>query len=214
MELEKNADEHIHKFSKIEDVDAALKALETVKNLDDKSLVDAGQMDILKTEMATTFNEKEAALIKGWGDKEMEFERQVKDREDTIYNLMVTSKFSTSPYVTDKLVLPPDIAANTFGHNFKVEGEGKNLRVVGYYNGEKINSRTRYGEEATFDEAMEFVVDKYSQKNRILKSSGSGGSGAGGNLSGGTGPKTIPRSDKEAVSLNIDKIASGEVIVV
>jgi hypothetical protein len=213
-ELEKEKDEYVQKYSKIENVGVALKALETVKNLDDKSLVDAGQMDILKAEMANTYNEKEAALKKGWGEKEKVYDDALKEKEDTIYNLLVTSKFSTSPFVTEKLVLPSDIAANTFGHNFRVEGEGKNLRVVGYHNGEKIHSRTRYGDEATFDEAMEFIVDKYSQKDRILKSSGTSGSGASGNASGGAGPKTIPRSDKEAISRNIDKIATGEIVVV
>jgi len=71
-----------------------------------------------------------------------------------------------------------------FGQAFKVE-DGK---VVAYDPaGNKIFSRSRAGEVADFDEALEALVDQYPYKDQILRGSGASGGGAspGGGTSGG-----------------------------
>ena len=63
----------------------------------------------------------------------------------------------------------------TFGNSFKIE-EGK---VVAYdAQGQKIFSRSRPGELADFNEALETLVSQYPHRDHILKSSGANGGGA------------------------------------
>jgi len=59
-----------------------------------------------------------------------------------------------------------------FGQSFKVE-EGKVVAYDG--SGNKIYSRSKPGETAGFDEALEFLVENYPQKDHILKASGNSG---------------------------------------
>ncbi|MCS5880838.1 hypothetical protein LNP17_13745 [Klebsiella variicola subsp. variicola] len=44
--------------------------------------------------------------------------------------------------------------------------------------GNKIYSRSKPGELAAFDEALEFLVEQYPQKDHILKASGNQGGGS------------------------------------
>ena len=72
----------------------------------------------------------------------------------------------------------------TFGKAFKIE-DGK---VVAYdAHGQKIFSRTRPGEIADFDEALETLVEQYPHEEHILKGSGANGGGAGGSAPPGSG---------------------------
>jgi len=68
----KEATEKLAVYSVIPDIDEAISAIETVKNLDAKKLVDAGQIEILKSEMSKTFAEKESSLTRQWTQKEQE----------------------------------------------------------------------------------------------------------------------------------------------
>lgn len=197
------------------DAEEARKAIETVKNLDQKKLIDAGQVDLVKNEMAQTFKEKETTLKKQHEAEINDLQGKITQKENLIYQQLVTNRFALSPFIKERTLLPPDIAANQFGHHFKVKGEGDNInnyRVVGYMNGEEILSRERYGEVADFEEAISIIIDKYPGKDLILKGSGDGGSGGQGNAGGG-GVKTIPASDQAAIQANLSKIATGEVKV-
>ncbi|MBU2249693.1 MAG: hypothetical protein KKD77_23300 [Gammaproteobacteria bacterium] len=174
------------------DPEVAKKALETVKNLDDKKLVDAGQMETLKMEMNKAFTQKEEDLKKSFKLKEEAYVGEVKKKSDTIFELMVKSQFSNSPTIQDKTILPADIASNYFGKHFVVEGDGPDAKVIGYINGEKIFSRERPGEPAHFEEALSVIIDTYPMKERILKATagGAGGGGGQGNQNrGGTGKR-------------------------
>jgi len=181
------------------DPDVAKKALDTIKNFDDKKLIDAGQVETLKSEMNKAFIEKENDLKKGFGLKEKSYIDMVKSKDGTIFDLMVRTQFASSPTIVEKTVLPADIAANYFGSNFVVEGEGRDAKVIGYMNGEKIFSRERPGEPAGFEEALNVIIDKYPMKDRILKATAGGAGGAGGQ--GGQGSGGQGKRDKSFYDL-------------
>jgi hypothetical protein len=68
--------------------------------------------------------------------------------------------------------VPADIIESRFGKNFKIE-EGK---VVAYgHDGNKLFSKSRPGEPAEFEEALELLVDGYAHKDQILKGTGNSG---------------------------------------
>lgn len=123
-----------------------------------------------------------AEMSKVYDAKLAEKDTIIAGKDGHIYKLEVSNRFKSSP-IMEKLVLPPDLAESAFGSNFKIE-EGS---VVGYLNGQRIFSREKPGELASFDEALAQVIDAYPMKDRILKGSGSSGSGAQGGQSTNNG---------------------------
>lgn len=175
-------------FDGITDVTAALAALETVGKLSDKKLIEAGEVDRVRAEAKKAFDDKLRGIEEGYAPV-------IKER-DSLKAALVAEKvggsFSRSKYIADKLAIPADIVQAMFGDRFKLDGD----QVVGYdSNGEKIFSRAKPGTVATFDEAVESLVEGYSRKDSILKSSGAngGGAGAGGAGNGASGKKSLTR---------------------
>lgn len=167
-------------FEGITDPAAAIKALNTVKNLDDKKLVDAGEVEKVKQE-----------AIKSVRAEFEPFVTKAKDLEAQLYNEKIGGAFARSKFASEKLAIPPDLVQAAFGSRFKVEN-GKTVATDA--NGQTIFSRTRHGEPADFEEALEILVDQYPNKASILKGSGASGSGAGGSGNQGAGgKKTITR---------------------
>ncbi|HJF29112.1 MAG TPA: hypothetical protein K8V79_12930 [Acinetobacter lwoffii] len=163
-------------FEGIEDPVAAKKALETLKNFDDKKLVDAGEVEKIKLEAIKAVEEKYAPIV------------QERDTFQTqLHNELIGGGFARSKFIQDNIAVPVDMIQATFGQSFKIE-EGK---VVAYgADGQKIYSRTRPGEVADFDEALETLVGGYQYKDSILKGSQS----QGGGFQGGGGNKSGPKS--------------------
>jgi len=175
----------------ITDPAAAAKALTTVKNLDDKKLVDAGEVEKVK-----------AAAVES---VRKEYEPVVKERDTLKGQLdshLIGGAFSRSKFIADKFAAQGpagvEIAQALFSNRFKVE-DGK---LTAYdANGSKLFSRTRHGELADADEAIEMMVDAYPHKTSLLKGSGGSGGGApGGGNGGGGGKKTYTRSQFDALS--------------
>lgn len=155
--------------------EAAKKALETIKALDQKKLVDAGEVEKVKAEAVEAFKKQMEETKQSYEQKISQNADEIKHRDDQIFKLMVSNRFSTSKAVAEKLSVPPDMVEAMFGRNFKIE-EGK---VVGYINGKKVYSRKNAGEYAEFDEALETMIESYPQKDMILRGSGASGSGTG-----------------------------------
>lgn len=173
-------------FEGITDGAAAKKALEIVANLDQKKLVDAGEIEKVKEEISKAYKGQVDEL----SAKAQTFEKQ-------LYEEKIGGAFSRSKYIGEKLAIPADLVQSKFGAAFKVE-DGKTIAYDQH--GQKIYSRTRPGEIADFDEAIESLVEQYPHRDHILKGSGASGSGAsnnGGN--GGQGKKTISRSQFDAL---------------
>lgn len=163
------------------DPDVALRAIETVQNFSDKEMFDSNQVESMKSQMNKAYTEKLDALTKSHKSEMESMSGSMSKKDAAIFKLLVKDRFNTSPFIMNKLLIPSEIAADYFGHHFKVEGEPENLRVIGYIGDEKILSRERPGTPADFEEAIETIVDNYKLKDRILKSSGPG-AGSSGNL--------------------------------
>lgn len=180
-EAKERAEAALKAFEGIADPAAALKALATIKNLDDKKLVDAGEVEKVKAEAIKAVEEKYKPTV----EKSDKLERE-------LYAERVGGQFARSKFIADKVAVPADMVQATFGRYFKDEG-GK---AVAYGpDGNKVYSRSKPGEPADFDEALEILVGAYPHRDSILKGTG-GGSGARGGAGGaGNGAKTITRAE-------------------
>lgn len=169
------AESTLQTFAGIDDPAAAKKALETLKNFDDKKLVDAGEVEKVKAEAIKAVEDKYAPIVQ----ERDSFQAQ-------LHKELIGGGFSRSKFIQDKIAVPADMLQATFGQNFKIE-DGK---VVAYgVDGQKIFSRSRPGEVAEFDEALETLVGGYQFKDQILKGGQGNGGGFGGQGNLNTGLK-------------------------
>ena len=182
------AETSLKAFEGIEDPTAAKKALETLKNFDDKKLVDAGEIEKVKAEAIKAVEDKYAPIV------------QERDAfQSQLHNELIGGGFARSKFIQDNIAVPVDMIQATFGKNFQIEG-GKVVAVGA--DGQKIYSRARPGEIADFDEALETLVGGYQHKDSILK----GGQGSGGGFQGNGGNKSGPKSLAECKTKD-EKIA-------
>lgn len=178
------AESALKTFEGIEDPAAAKKALETLKNFDDKKLVDAGEVEKVKAEAIKAIEDKYAPIV------------QERDAFQTqLHNELIGGGFARSKFIQDNIAVPVDMIQATFGKNFQIE-DGKVVAVGA--DGQKIYSRARPGEVADFDEALETLVGGYQHKDSILKGSQAGGAGYQGG-GGQGGAKTLSRQQFDAL---------------
>jgi hypothetical protein len=149
-------------FEGIEDPNKAKKALDVLKNLDDKKLIDAGEVDKVKKEAQEAFAEQLKATEKKY--------KPVVDERDSLkaelHQEKLSTAFNRSKFIQDKIAIPVDLAQARFGSNFEVK-DGK--IVAKDASGNQVYSRARPGEIADFDEALEILVDAYPHRDNILK---------------------------------------------
>jgi hypothetical protein len=184
-ERAEKAENTLKTFDGITDPAAAIKAMGIVKNLDDKKLVDAGEVQRVKDETIKSVR--------------AEFDPVVKERDSyksELYAEKIGGAFARSKFITDKMAIPADMVQAAFGGRFSIEG-GKVIAKDA--NGQQIFSRTRHGDPADFDEALEIMVDSYPHKASILKGSGASGGGAQGGGGAGGGGKTMTRAQFDAL---------------
>lgn len=163
-EAKEAAEVSLAKFSGITDPTKALEALEMMTKIDQKKLIDAGAVDQVRADITKSFQ----TMLDEANNRATTLEGQ-------LYESMIGGNFSGSKFITDKIAIPSDMLQARFGQSFKVE-DGK---VVAYDGtGNKIYSRAKPGELASFDEAIEFLVEQYPQKDHILKASGNQGGGS------------------------------------
>lgn len=158
-------------FEGIDDPAKALEAMKITANLDQKKLVDAGEIEKVKSEIG-----------KAWQDKLDAEVQRAAALEGQLYAEKVGGAFARSKFIADKLIIPGDLVQARFGSNFNIE-DGR--IVAKDANGNKLYSASNPGELASFDEALEMLVNQYPNKDSILKGSGGTGGGFGGNPSGG-----------------------------
>lgn len=163
-EAKEAAESQLSKFSGITDPAKALEALETLTKIDQKKLIDAGAVDQVKADITKSF---QAQLDEANG-KSQKLEQQ-------LYGEMIGGRFGGSKFIQEKMAIPADFVQSRFGNSFKIE-DGKVVAYDG--SGNKVYSRAKPGELADFDEALEFLVEQYPQKDHILKASGTSGGGS------------------------------------
>ena len=108
-------DARLKPFEGITDPAAAIKALVTVKNQDDKKLVDAGQIEQIKNETIKAIR--------------LEYEPVVAERDSlkgALYGEKIGGAFARSKVIADKFAIPADMVQARFGSNFKIE-DGKTV---------------------------------------------------------------------------------------
>jgi hypothetical protein len=194
-------------FDGIEDPEKARKAIDIVKNLDDKKLIDAGEVDRVKLEAKAAFDEQLKAVEKKYQPVTAERDQY----RDSLFKEIVGGAFSRSKFITEKLAIPFDLAQAKFGNSFIIE-DGK---VIGKNSaGERIFSRVKPGEIADFDEALETLVEDYPYRDSILKGSGASGSGAGGSTRIVGGKKTMTRAQFEGLGAAEKMAAVKDVAIV
>lgn len=185
-ERAEKAEGSLKAYEGITDPVAAIKALTTVKNLNDKQLVDAGEVERVKNEAIKSVQAQFEPVVK-----------EASELKAQLYAEKIGGAFARSKFIADKVAVPADLLQASFGQRFTIEG-GKIIAKDA--NGNQLFSRTRHGEPADFDEALELLVEAYPHKASILKGSGASGGGAGGGGSGGAGKQTIKRADFQALS--------------
>jgi hypothetical protein len=160
----------------------ARKALDTVKHLDDKKLIDAGDVEKVKNEITKAMQAKIDEATKGRDAAEQALQRE-----------LIGGNFARSKFISDKLAIPVDVAEAFFSKHFSV----KDGKVVSKgYDGADIYSPENPGQLASFDEALSKLVDGYPNKAAILKGSTASGGGANpGGGAGGAGTRTISRAE-------------------
>lgn len=163
-EAKEAAEASLAKFSGITDPTKALEALEMMTKIDQKKLIDAGAVDQVKADITKSFQTQLD-----------EANNKNKTLESQLYDAKIGGSFSGSKFIADKIAIPADLLQARFGQSFKVE-DGNIVAVDA--TGNKIYSRSKPGELASFDEALEFLVEQYPQKDHILKSSGNQGGGS------------------------------------
>ena len=170
------------------DASKAREALETVKNIDLKKMIDSGKLEEVRKELTTQFQTQIAEKDKAYADLRTEYD-----------NTRISNIFAGSEFIRTRVAVPADMFEATFKGNFKIE-DGK--IVVKDKAGNQLMSKKKIGEYADPDEALELLIEQHPQKDVILKAngqSGSGNRGNGGNGGGGNG-KTMKRSEYDGLS--------------
>jgi Mn-dependent DtxR family transcriptional regulator len=181
-------------FDGIDDPEKARKAIETVKNFDDKKLIDAGEVEKVKKEAQDAYAEQIKA-------QEKKYQPVITERDSLksqLHHEKLSTAFGRSKFIADKLAIPVDLAQAKFGTNFQVMDDGK-IRAKGA-DGNLVYSRANPGNPADFDEAFEILVDAYPYRDNILKGSGASGGGAGGTGGGAGGGKQVTRAQFDAMT--------------
>lgn len=203
-------------FDGIEDPATARRALATLKNLDDKKLVDAGQVDKVKQEVADAFRAQIEESKAAFQARVDELEASNKSLTRNLYDEIVGGAFAKSKVIADKFAIPADLVQARFGHHFGVE-KGALFAVDGQ--GNRLYSRVKPQDLAGFDEALMILVDGYAHKNSILKGFGASGGGAvpNGGIGGDSfgGKRQVLRSQLDAMDpVQRAQVASSKDVVV
>lgn len=156
-------------FAGISDPAEALKGMQFMASMDGKKVMDDEGIQKLIQAAVKPLQVENETLKTGLAEK-----------DGHIYKLEVSNKFQASPFVKDKLLVPPDMLEATFGKHFKIDN-GKMVAIDTAGN-QIFNVK---GEPAAFDEAIQSLVDAHPMKDNLYRASGANGSGQ--QQSNGTG---------------------------
>lgn len=180
------------------DAKAAREALEWRSKVDQKSLVDAGEVDKVRDEIS-----------KNYTGQISERDKRIGDLTTELNSLKKANAFNGSDYIDKNVAMPRDMLRKYFDENFRIGEDGK-MTAFGA-DGNKLYSKTRAGEDANFDEAIEQLIERSPYKDHILKAPeqrGTGNHGGGGNRAGGATMSkaafaALPAMDQAAAGVRV-----------
>lgn len=180
-EAKEAAEAKIKEFDGFGEPKEIAKLIEIGKSVEGKKLIESGEVEALKAQIAKQFepvvNENNTLKSK-------------------IYDLQVGSQFAQSTFIKEKVAIPPDLLQKAYASNFKLDGDKV---IANDASGNPIYSRTKIGEYAGFDEAIEVLISQRPDKDHILKGTGHQGSGAQQSQNGGA-KQTISRAQFDAMT--------------
>lgn len=227
-EKRKEAEDTLKLFSAVEGINmedptewitSATGSIKTVKNLDDKQLVDAGKVEEVKQEMRDAYESQLSAKDEAINGIKAQNEVTVNAKDGQIRKLMVSNRFNTSKYFNGEksiTTLPPDAAEALFGKNFQVVEEANNelsLKAFAADGKTELLSKINPGEPADFNEAVSLIIDKYPNRDSILRAIDGGSGGQGGQGGGGTPVNEISKLEAELVQAEKDGDPAKMVVV-
>lgn len=202
------AEKDLAKFKDI-DPDKAKSAIELVGKLDQKKLIDAGEVDKVRAEIKTEYEGKLAEQQKTLGEVTSD-----------LHGLRINNIFDGSEFVRDQVAIPRDMFTAYFKSNFKIGADGKTVEAYGK-DGNRVFSKVKSGEYADPAEALEILVNQHPQKDVILKPSNQSGSGNNGNSGHRPGQRVMKRAEYDQISISnpaqaaalAKQMGSGELII-
>lgn len=144
----------------------AEKAEAEKREAEKKAAESAGDFERVKQMMAEEHDKVLEAINGEKATLQAEIEKQAK----LINDLTVGNAFSTSPFVSEKLVLTPTKARQLYGSHFEIE-EGQ---VVAYDKPAGAAERTKLvdgrGNALGFEDAIQKIIEADPDRNRLVKS--------------------------------------------
>jgi hypothetical protein len=148
----------------------AKQALDTVANLKDKEIVDAGEVEKIKKGVADSYESRIADISKSHAEALKKATDDLESKDAAIRRMVVEGAFQQSKFLREKTVLLPEFAYNTFGKHFKVEEEGDKIKVSAVdADGNAVFSLKNPGEHAGPEEAIEILISNHPQKDSLLR---------------------------------------------
>lgn len=175
------AETKLKAFEGITDPAAAVAALDTLSKIDQKKLIDAGEVDKVRDEIS-----------KGFAAQIAERDKKITDQGGTINNMLLSNAFGNSEFVRNRIAVPAEMFQATFGKNFQI----KDGKIIPHGpDGNPLYSKKSLGNVADFDEAIEMLVEGYAGKDAILKAGGQSGSGNDGRGGGNGSGRRVTRDE-------------------
>ena len=201
------AEKTVKAFGKITPEDAKRHAA-VIKKLDGQELVDKHGLEKYQeewtAEVTQNITEEWQNKETSWNEEKTTLTDELKDTESVIFDLAVNNEFAKHPYFAGddrKTVYGPQAAAKIYGDQFKVERNGKKVKVVAVdKDGKAIISKINHGLPAQFHEAVEIIVQAENDGYGIFRSSPGG---PGSNTNVGPGGELDPNAKP------LDKIKAG-----
>ena len=162
------------------------KAIDTVSKLDAKQLIEAGEVDKVREQVAQQYVGQINELKSG--------NEQLSSQ---ITNMRIDSVFQGSDFLRDNIAIPRDFVEAALRSNFKTNDKGE---VLAYdKSGNPLMSKKNAGEYASGDEALQLLIDMHPQKDTILRAQPQGGSGNQGHGGNGGRGNVISRKQFDAL---------------
>ena len=165
--------------------EAARKAVETVRNIDDGKLMDTEAVEKVKNEAVKAVEARHQHEIETvW----MPYKTKNVDLTTKLHEEMIGGRFARSQYIAENLAQPVQLIRDHFGKHFSIDEN--NELIAKDAQGNEIFSKKNPKERASFDEAMQGLVDASPYRDHFLKSKGKAGTGAPGGAGGASDGKT------------------------